>query len=179
MDALTKPELLRLLAAARAHSERDFLMILVAYCHGLRASEVTAIQRDDIKDGCLDVERLKGSRRTKQALVNHENPLLDERFALSAFIEKLRPKQKVFPITRRQFDRIIKRHAVTAELPEHKRHAHMLKHTIGTEIYEKSKDLRLVRAHLGHARESSSLIYSGRFEEQEAGEQVQALLSSE
>lgn len=178
LDALSKPELLALLSAAREHKERDFLMILVAYCHGLRASEVIAIQRDHIKDGQLDVARLKGSKRTHQRLVHHENPLLDERSAFFAFIEKSKPKQKLFPITRRQFDRIIKRHARTAGLPRHKRHAHMLKHTLGTEIYEKSKDLRLVREYLGHARESSSLIYSGRFEERQAGAAVQALLES-
>ena len=59
LEALSKPELLRLLDAAHDHSERDFLMILMAYTHGLRASEVIAIRKDDIKDGCLEVRRLK------------------------------------------------------------------------------------------------------------------------
>ena len=178
LQALSKPELLALLSAARQHSERDFLMILVAYSHGLRASEVIAIERDDIKDGHLDVQRLKRSMRTNQALPKHENPLLNERFALFAFLRDFKGKQRLFPITRRQFGRIVRRHAETAGLPEHKRHPHMLKHTIGTEIYEKSKDLRLVRGHLGHARESSSLIYSGRLDGQRVDREVQALLSS-
>jgi integrase len=178
LEALTKVELLKLLTAARAHKERDFLMILMAYSHGLRASEVVAIQRDDIKDGHLDTERLKGSLQTRERLLEHENPLLNERFAFFAFLEKAKPKKRLFPITRRQFGRIVARHAKTAGLPKHKRHPHMLKHTMGAEIYEKTKDLRLVKAWLGHKRESSSLIYAGRFEAARAGAEVQALVKT-
>lgn len=88
MEALSKAELLSLLAAARAHRERDFVMILVAYSHGLRASEVTRMQRDAIADGHLTVARLKGSLRTVQPLVADENPLLNERQVLSDFLLK-------------------------------------------------------------------------------------------
>ena len=177
MEALSKPELLSLLAAARAHKERDFLMILVAYYHGLRASEVIAIKKHDIKNDGLDVQRLKGSEHTEQKLFVHENPLLNERQALIDFSLNMRPNQKLFPVTRKTFQRIVARHAETAKLPENKRHPHMLKHTIGTEIYEKTKDLRLVRTHLGHRRESSSLVYAGRATAQAAGVQVQALVN--
>lgn len=177
MEALIKAELLSLLGAARAHSERDFLMILVAYCHGLRASEVVAIVKDDLKSGHLKVQRLKRSNATNQSLHADENPLLNERKALFDFALKMRGNQKLFPLTRRQFGRIVARHAEAAGLPKEKRHPHMLKHTMGAEIYEKSKDLRLVRMRLGHKRESSSLIYSGRVAEQAADAQVEALLT--
>lgn len=177
MEALSKPELLAVLRAARQHSERDFLMILVAYSHGLRASELVAIQRDDIQGGSLDVQRLKGSRRTNQPLLKHENPLLNEHLALSAFLRNMQPKQRVFPLTRRQFGRIVTRHAETAGLPEHRRNPHILKHTIGTEIYQKTKDLRLLQSHLGHVRESSSLIYARRVADAVAANEVQALVN--
>ena len=179
MEALSKAELLALLAAARQVRERDFLMILVAYCHGLRASEVIAIKKHDIKDGCLEVQRLKHSERTLQPLPEHENPFLNERQALIAYAEKAMSDDRLFPITRRQFGRIVHQHAVAVGLPEHKRHPHMLKHTIGTEIYDKTKDLRLVKSHLGHARESSSLIYSGRATEIESEKLVQALMKQD
>lgn len=179
MDALSKLELLAVLAVARTRSERDFLMILVAYCHGLRASEVIAIRRHDIEDGCLKVRRLKGSKKTNQPLLDHDNPLLNERKALFDFIENLHPNQKLFPVCRRTFGRIVERHAKDAGMPLHKRHPHMLKHTMGTEIYEKTKDLRLVRTHLGHKREASSLMYAGRAEEQAAAVEVQAVVRAD
>lgn len=176
MEALSKPELLALLKTAKAHSTRNWLMILVAYTHGLRASEVVAITRDDLKGDQLFVRRLKGSNETMQTIHQDENPLLDERSGLIEFARKLHKNQKLFPLSRRQFGRIVARHAEEAGLPEHKRFPHMLKHTMGTEIYNKSHDLRLVRMRLGHKRESSSLIYSGRVEEQTADSQVEALL---
>jgi type 1 fimbriae regulatory protein FimB len=177
MQALSKTELLAVLAAARAASERDFLMILVAYCHGLRASEVIAITRHDIQDGCLDVKRLKKSMRTNQPLLEHADPLLNERQALLNYIENLYRNQKLFPVCRRTFYRIVNTHAATAGLPKHKRHPHMLKHTIGTEIYQKSKDLGLLQTHLGHKKPSSSLMYSDRANAAAAAVEVQALVA--
>ena len=179
MEALSKLELLAVLAAARAHSERDFLMILVAYCHGLRASELVSIVKDDIKGDALQVRRLKGSNETTQSLHRDDNPLLNEREALLDFVRNLPSDQKLFSLSRRQFGRIVARHAESAGLPKHKRFPHMLKHTMGAEIYNKSKDLRLVRMRLGHKRESSSLIYSWRVAEQVADAQVEALIASE
>jgi hypothetical protein len=71
--------LLKLLRAVRDTRERDWLMILVAFWHWLRASEVLAITRENIRTGYLEVQRLKGSNKTRQALVEHDNPLLNER----------------------------------------------------------------------------------------------------
>jgi type 1 fimbriae regulatory protein FimB len=178
MDALSTPELLKVLAAARRHSERNFLMILVAYSHGLRASELVSIVKDDIKEGRLQVQRLKRSNETNQSLHRDQNPLLNEHQALLAFVENLSPKQKLFPLTRRQFGRIVARHAAAAGMPKNKRKPHMLKHTMGAEIYEKTKDLRLVRMRLGHKREASSLIYSGHVTEQLADAEVEAIMGS-
>lgn len=157
-------------------STRNWLMILVAYSHGLRASEVVAITRDDIKGEELSTARLKGSRETRQSLHADENPLLNERHALIDFARNLAPNQKLFPLSRRQFGRIVARHAEEAGLPAHRRHPHMLKHTMGAEIYNKTHDLRLVQMRLGHRRASSSLIYSGRVEEQAADAQVELLM---
>lgn len=74
-----------MLAVARAHSERDWLMILVAYLHGLRASEVcgrSGVERKvkgklkvvfpirgvDICDGELTTQRLKGLEANNSTL---------------------------------------------------------------------------------------------------------------
>jgi integrase len=177
MQALTKTELLAVLAAARVASERDFLMILVGYCHGLRASEVISIVKDDIKDAALDVQRLKGSRRTIQPLLEHADPLLNERLALLDYVREMYPNQVIFPVCRRTYGRIVERHAKAAGLPKHKRHPHMLKHTIGTEIYQKTKDLTLLQAHLGHVEPASSLMYARRAADATAAAEVQAVIN--
>lgn len=155
MEALSKAQLLALLSAARAHSERDWLMILIAFSHGLRASEVVALQRDDIADGHITVARLKGSLRTVQPLVRDENPLLDEHPALFAFAHG---KQRLFPIHRQHFWRLMQRYASAAGIPERLRHPHILKHTIALQTI-RTAGIENVRQYLGHKSMSSTGAY--------------------
>jgi site-specific recombinase XerD len=158
VEALSKPELLALLQAAKTHKTRDWLMILVAYSHGLRASEVTKLQADAVKDGHLTVARLKGSLRTTQPLVFDENLLLNERDSLFAFARSLPGKQRLFPITRQHFWRLMQRYAEAAEIPERKRHPHILKHTIAMQTIH-SAGIENVRQYLGHKSMSSTGAY--------------------
>src|ERR1700688_5059853 len=81
MAYLSPEEVLAVLNAARAHSVRDWAMVLVAYRHGLRASEVCGLKLSDmnLKDQTIRVARLKGSMLTTQPLMPHRGqPLLDE-----------------------------------------------------------------------------------------------------
>src|SRR5215218_2737829 len=93
MIHLDPPEVLKVLKVAKATSARSFAMILLAYKHGLRASEVCNLRLDDIdlKNGNIIVERLKGSLRTTQAITGHRGePLLDELKALRDWLRERR-----------------------------------------------------------------------------------------
>lgn len=158
MEALSKPELIALLRAAREHSRRNWLMILVAYSHGLRASEVTGLQRDALKDGRLTVRRKKGSLRTIQPLISDSEPLLDEQKELFDFVLNLRGNQRLFPICRQHFWRLMQRYAEAAGIPERKRHPHILKHTIAMQVIDKA-GIQNVRQYLGHKSMSSTGEY--------------------
>lgn len=155
MEALSKPELIALLSEAKKHKTRNWLMILVAFSHGLRASEVTRMQADAVKDGHLTVARLKGSLRTVQPLVADENPLLDER---SARFDYVHGKQRLFPVTRQWFWKLMQRYAEAAGIPERKRHPHVLKHTIAMQTIH-SAGIENVRQYLGHKSMSSTGAY--------------------
>jgi molybdate transport system regulatory protein len=158
LEALSKEQLLVILAAARAHRERDWLMILVGYSHGLRPSEVVGITAGDIADGHLSVKRLKGSNRTVQPLVCDENPLLDECSALPEFTRSMLGNQKVFPVSRRQFGRLFSAYAEAAGIPQHLSHPHILKHTIAMQTIH-SAGIENVRQYLGHKSISSTGAY--------------------
>jgi len=150
--------LLALLRAAKAYRERDWLMILVAFNHGLRASEVVSFTKDAVRDGFLTIQRLKGSLRTVQPLVEHAEPLLSERTALIDWAEKSSFNQPVFPVSRQHFWRIVQRAARTAQIPEHKAHPHILKHSIAMQTIH-SAGIENVRQHLGHKSISSTGSY--------------------
>ena len=136
-------------------------MILVAYSHGLRASEVIALSGDAVKDGHLTVSRLKGSLRTVQPLVESAEPLLNERESLFAFLSKWHGKQRLFPITRQHFWRLMQRYAEAAGIPARKRHPHVLKHTIAMQTIH-SAGIENVRQYLGHKSISSTGSYLKR-----------------
>ena len=70
MTYLSPEEVLAVLKAARVRSVRDWVMVLVAYRHGLRASEVCGLKLSDanLKDQTIRVARLKGSMLTTQPL---------------------------------------------------------------------------------------------------------------
>jgi integrase len=166
--ALSNEELLRLLAAARAYRERDFVMLLVGFCHGCRRSEVLAIVRDDLADDHISIQRRKRGPKLVQPLVHHSNPLLDEATALLKYARNKLGNQKLFPIGPKQFWRIFQKHGKTAGIPAFKCHPHTLRHTMGTDIYERDKDLAAVQAYLGHVSPASSLIYARKSSQQAA-----------
>lgn len=158
MDHLSKTELRGLLEAAKGRSERDWLMILVGYWHGLRASEVVGLERRDVADGHVTVARLKGSLKTTQPLVRHEDTLLNEADALEAWIQNLHPNQRLFPVTRIHFWRLVRRYAAAAGIPKRKGHPHILKHSIAMQSIQ-SAGIENVRQYLGHKSLASTGAY--------------------
>jgi integrase/recombinase XerD len=160
MHALTQEEVRRLLAAAKAVRERDWLMILVAYLHGLRASEVVALKASNVRDGHLTVQRLKGSLKTTQPLLSSHDPLFDERDALIEFARQSKPGRPIFDVKYCQFHRIVRKHARAAHIPAHKAHPHALKHSIAKHMLERGVGIEHVRQWLGHTSLSSTGFYS-------------------
>jgi integrase len=85
--ALTPEEITKVLAIA-SESKRNLAMILFAYRHGMRASEVCDLRLADVdlKNGQITIRRLKGSLTTTQPLSDLPGqPLLSERRVLRAW----------------------------------------------------------------------------------------------
>ena len=140
-------------------------MILVGYWHGLRASEVVGLTADAIQDGYITVQRLKGSERTTQELIGHADPLLDERRALIDYTRGMAGNQKVFPVHRSTFWRMVKRHAKTAGIPLIRITTHSLKHSIARHTIE-NNGVDLVKKILGHKSLASTGKYLERTDEE-------------
>jgi integrase len=186
MTFLTPDEILTVLKAAREHATRDWAMILLAYRHGLRASEVCGLKLADIdlKAGSISIRRLKGSLATVQPLYPHRGqPLLDETSALRAWLRERRPdgsdylftSQKGGKLDRTQFFRVFQTVAETAGLPFEKRHPHVLKHSLASHLVAGNVNLALIRQALGHRSINSTMVYIGTTNAQ-AAEAAQAAL---
>jgi type 1 fimbriae regulatory protein FimB len=154
-------------------------MILIAYRHGLRASEICGLAIDDldIKNRSATLRRLKGSMRTVQPLYEYRGqPLLDEVVALRAWL-KQRPddgsryvfvSQKGGRLDRSQFFRLFQGHAEAAGLPAEKRHPHCLKHSLASHLVAGNVNLALVKQALGHKVIGSTMKYIGTSDGQAA-----------
>jgi type 1 fimbriae regulatory protein FimB len=179
MTFLSPEEVLAVLKAAREHASRDWAMILLAYRHGLRASEVCGLKLADIdlKSGSISIP-------TVQSLYAHRGqPLLDEMSALRAWLRERRSdgsdylftSQKGGKLDRTQFFRMFRTVAEAAGLPPEKRHPHVLKHSLASHLVAGNVNLALIRQALGHRSINSTMQYVGTSDGQ-AAEAAQAAL---
>jgi len=157
---LSQDELKQLLRVITAR--RDRAIFLLAYRHGLRASEVGLIQLPDLDlaRGRIRIHRLKGSQGGEYML----QP--DELRILKAWLKEragpgpcLFPSQKGGPISRRQLDYLTKKYGSQANIPPGKRHFHVLKHSIATHLHDAGADPRFIQYWLGHKNIQNVIIY--------------------
>jgi integrase len=184
---LEPTEVLAVLRAARAKGSREWAMIVVAYKHGMRASEVCNLRLDDLdmKNGSIVVERLKGSLRTTQALTEHRGePLLNELKALREWLRQrqddgsdfLFNSQKGGRLDRSQFFRLFRAIASEAGVPAEKQHPHALKHSIASHLVSANVNLALVRQQLGHKSIGSTMRYIATSDQQASKATASALM---
>lgn len=159
---LTLDELKRLFA--EIDNKRDKAIFLIAYRHGLRASEVGNLRITDVdfKQMRIMIHRLKGS-------ISGQYPMqIDEVKILKAYLNSreiettiLFPSRLGTPISRKTLDWLMKkRYGELANLPLEKRHFHTLKHSIATHLLEAGADLRFTQDWLGHSNIQNTVIYT-------------------
>lgn len=151
-----------------AFPERDLLMLELLYGCGIRNSELTGINLDDIR---LSAEAIlirgKGKKEryvpfggsAKGALVAY----LPARQAALAELHKnsaaLLINRRGGRLTTRSVGRIIKRIAVAKGLSPDV-HPHTLRHAFGTHMLEEGADLRAIQELLGHERLATTQRYT-------------------
>ena len=180
MEYLSKDEVLRVLAAAKDVGPREHLMILLAYRHGLRASEICLdadtrrvselppLMLKDVRDNRIVIRRVKGSLPSVEPLECHSNPLLDERIVLAAWLqarEDAAGSQFLFTsrngsgLRRRQFHNIVKTICAAAGIEDLRAHAHIFRHSYAMHLREGGLDVFELQRRLGHADIKSTAKY--------------------
>jgi type 1 fimbriae regulatory protein FimB/type 1 fimbriae regulatory protein FimE len=158
---LTNDELKRLFSVIK--SKRDKAIFLIAYRHGLRASEVGLLQRThvDWKQQRIMVERLKGSHPGQHPMQPDEVRILKSYLRSRADdFPALFISNRGTPISRKMLHVLMQDYAKAAGLPSDKQHFHVLKHSIATHLLDASDDIRFVQDWLGHSNIQNTVIYA-------------------
>jgi len=163
-EYLTAAEIETLIAAARKSSRyghRDATMILIAYRHGLRASEVCDLQWHQVE---LTAGRLH-VRRSKRGTPSVHPIQGDELRALRRLQREQPPGPHVFtserggPMTPKSFHTLIARLGERAGMP-FPIHPHMLRHACGFALANAGHDTRALQAWLGHRNIQHTVRYT-------------------
>ncbi len=163
-EYLTDAEIERLTDAAKAnrYGHRDATMILVAYRHGLRVSELTELRWDQIDFGHATL----AVRRAKKGSPSTHPIRGDELRALRRLQREQDPKspfvftsERGAPFTTAGFARMVERAGVAAKLG-FKAHPHMLRHACGFALANKGHDTRSLQAYLGHKNIQHTVRYT-------------------
>jgi integrase/recombinase XerD len=138
---------------------RQRTMIKVALLHGLRVSELITLRRENIRDGYVNVQRLKGSLKTVQPFVASSDPDLDESQDLRALYVELQPKEILFPMSRNGVYKLMQRAGQRAGIPAHKLHPHALKHSCAMTLVG-VMPINDLQTYLGHKSLASTGEYT-------------------
>lgn len=152
-DYLGSVQIDRLLAAARKgrHGIRDYLLILMMFRHGLRASEAIALRRDDadLAQSRLWVARLKNGLSVEHPVAGDELRALRRWLSVREdALPWLFVSERKQPLTRQAVNYITGAAAKRAGLGPV--HPHMLRHSCGFALANRGYDLRLIQDYLGH-----------------------------
>ena len=163
-EYLTPDEVDQLIVAAKStgrHGHRDGTLILVAYRHGLRVSELVALRWDqiDLKQGRLYVGRLKNGTPSNHPIRGPE-------------IRAIRRLQRDYPATPYVFTterkgpmasstarKMIARAGAVAGIP-FPVHPHMLRHACGYKLANDGQDTRAIQHYLGHKNITHTTRYT-------------------
>ena len=157
---LTQDEVRRLFGVVRG--KRDRALFYLAYHHGLRASEVSLLQRHDldVRQGRIYIPRVKGSiARTYpiqpedlRRLRSYLNTLDDDSPYL--FISN-----RGTPLERRSYWDMMQKYGTMAGIPGEKQRFHALRHSIAVHLLDAGADVAFVQDRLGHANIQNTMVY--------------------
>ena len=143
---------------------RDRMMILLAFNTGLRVGELVGLNIPDV-DGRTTLEIIGKGRRVRRIPLNRraQGALKDYLVWRKALGSKERTALFVSRLGRR-----ISVRSVQAQLKYWLRQAHIatdfwphiMRHTFGTEIYRRTRDLRTAQDLLGHSSPSTTKMYT-------------------
>jgi integrase len=163
-EHLTEREVGRLIEVVKGNrwGHRDATMVLIAFRHGLRVSELVDLHWDqiDLEHALLHVRRVKNGSPATHPLTGKElralRRLQREQDLKSPFVFT---SERGTPFTKRGFQAMVERACEAAGF-DMKIHPHMLRHACGFKLANDGVDTRTIQAYLGHKSIQHTVRYT-------------------
>src|SRR5450755_3667806 len=163
-EYLTPAEVDKLLQASSKvgrHGARDRTLLLLAYRHGLRVSELVALRWEqiDLKAGLVHVARLKNGLASTHPIRGPELRALRELRRDYPETPYLFVTERGGPMTPATVRKLITRAGELAKFP-FPVHPHMLRHSAGYKLANEGHDTRSIQQYLGHKNITHTVRYT-------------------
>jgi type 1 fimbriae regulatory protein FimE len=163
-EYLTEREVEALIDAARKHGRhghRDATAILLAYRHGLRASELVELSWDmiELDSGRIHVRRAKNGTNSTHPLTGKEIRALRQLRRENLQSRYVLNTERGGPVTTSWFLKLLNRLSAVAKLP-FQAHPHMLRHACGFKLANDGVDTRTLQHYLGHRNIQHTVRYT-------------------
>jgi type 1 fimbriae regulatory protein FimB/type 1 fimbriae regulatory protein FimE len=163
-EYLTPAEVEKLLQASAKvgrHGARDRTLILLAYRHGLRVSELVTLRWEqiDFKAGSMHVNRLKNGVASTHPIRGVELRALRELRRVYPDLPYVFVTEREGPMTAATARKLIARAGELAKLP-FPIHPHMLRHACGFKLASEGQDTRAIQQYLGHKNITHTVRYT-------------------
>ena len=163
-EHLTETEVNTLVAAAKQigrHQHRDATLILVAYRHGLRISELLSLRwsQVDLTQEILHVARRKQGMHSTHPLYGVEIRALRRLRREHPHSQFVFVSERKAPLTEWTFRKILVRAGEKAKIGM-PIHPHMLRHATGFKLANEGRDTRTIQHYLGHKNIQHTVRYT-------------------
>ena len=162
-EHLTEREVERLIEAAKNNrwGHRDATMVLIAFRHGLRASELVDLRWEqvDLENAILHVRRAKNGNPATHPLTGKELRALRRLQRENPASPFVFVSERGTPFAVRGFQGMVERAGVAAGF-DMKIHPHMLRHSCGYKLANEGVDTRTIQAYLGHKSIQHTVKYT-------------------
>ena len=163
-EYLTIAEVTALAEAAKRNrqGQRDSTMILIAFRHGLRATELVGLKWDQVSfdNATLHVRRVKQGTASVHPLSGTELRSLRALKRSSPASPFLFVSERSAPLSTAGFARMLERAADSAGLSGLRVHPHMLRHACGFALANAGHDTRAIQSYLGHRNIQHTVRYT-------------------
>jgi integrase len=162
-EYLTPAEVDRLVGAAKSNrwGDRDGTMVLVAYRHGFRSTELVDLRWDqvDFTHSTIHVRRAKGGKPAAHPLQGDVMRALRRLRKDNPHGEFVFMSERGAPFSEAGWAKMIERLGREAGFT-FKLHPHMLRHSTGYKLANDGKDTRSIQDYLGHQNIRHTVRYT-------------------